>query len=248
MEKITLEAKKRELTGKKVKQLRSDGLVPAVLYGEDIKPVNLSIDEKKFEKVFEQAGTSALVDLKIDDQPSIKTIICEPQIHPVTDEFVHVDFHKIKMTEKLETEIPLEFIGESLAVKDLKGNFITNKDHVQIECLPGDLIPKIDVDISVLKTFEDKILVKDLNVPSTIKILDDAEDTIALVAAPISEEELKAMEEETAAEAEKAGIEKMETEAQTEKAAKEGETAEPGEDKVAEPKPAESTENKPTEK
>ncbi len=240
MEKITLEAKKRDIVGKKVKNLRNQGLIPVVLYGEDIKPVNLSINEKDFTKVFEKAGTSSLVDLKIDEGAPIKTIIHEPQIHPLTDKFTHIDFHKIKMTEKLETEIPVEFTGEAPAVKDLKGNFITNKDHIKIECLPGDLIPKIDVDISVLKTFEDKILVKDLQIPSTIKVLEDVEDVVALVAAPISEEELKAMEEESAAQTEKAGIEKMESEAQAEKAAKEGETAEGAEAKPSTEKPAET--------
>lgn len=246
MHQITLNAKTRTISGKKVKNLRNQGLIPVVLYGEDIKPVNLSINEKDFIKVFEKAGTSSLVDLKIEENAPIKTIIHEPQIHPVTDKFTHIDFHKIKMTEKLETELPLEFIGESPAVKDLKGNFITNKDHISIECLPGDLIPKIDVDISVLKTFEDKILVSNLNVPSTIKVLDDLEDVVALVAAPISEEELKAMEEESAAQTEKAGIEKMETEAQAEKATKEGETKEGAEAKPSEAKPAEtkSTEEK----
>ncbi|OGD67870.1 hypothetical protein A3F08_00435 [Candidatus Berkelbacteria bacterium RIFCSPHIGHO2_12_FULL_36_9] len=225
MEKIELKAKKRDIIGKKVKQLREKGQIPAVMYGSQEEALNLTLDKLEFEHVFEKAGSSSLVDLKIDDKEAVKVLIHEPQLHPVLDQPLHVDLYKVKMTKKISTEIPLEFIGESIAVKDLEGNLLTNKDTVEVECLPGDLIQKIDVDISVLKTFEDLIHVKDLVVPKEIEILDDPEEIVAQVTPPRSEEELKEMEKEAAADAEKAGIEKMEATAEAEKAEKETEKA-----------------------
>lgn len=245
METIHLKAKKRDIVGKKTKLVRLEGNIPAVLYGHDMKPLNLTVDLKSFKKAFAKAGSSSLVDLIVDEKPAIKVLVQEPQIHPVSAEPLHTDFYKIKMTEKIETEIPLEFIGESSAVKDQDGNLITNKKEIKIKCLPNDLIPKIEVDVSVLKTFEDKILVKDLLIPSALEILDEQEDVVAVATPPRSEEELAAMEEEAAADSEKAGIEKMEAEAEAEKAEKEEEKVE-GEEGAA--KPTEGAEKKPEEK
>jgi len=236
---IELHSKIRDITGKKVKELRSKGLIPAVLYGSGEKSENLTLDTKSFKKTYEEAGSSALVDLKIDDKEPIKILIHEPQIDPVTDEPLHVDLYKVKMTEKITTEIPLEFIGESPAVKDLEGNLITNKDAIEVKCLPGDLISEIKVDISALKTFDDLIHVKNLSVPANIEILDVADEIVAQVTPPRSEEELEAMETEAAADQEKEQIDKMETEAQAEKAKEEGEkAAEEGKEETAKEAPA----------
>jgi len=216
MEKITLKATLRSVLGKKVKSLRNDNQLPAVIYGHDTKPESLSVNYKEFERVYNKAGSSMLVDLVVDNDSTNKVIIHEPQIHPVSDKYLHVDFYKVKMTEKIETEIPIEFVGIAPAAEDLEGNFITNKDYVNIKCLPGDLIAKIEVDISALKTFDDIIHIKDLVVPREIEILDDPEEVIALVEAPISEEELKAIEEESAADVEKQAAEQLGAEPATE--------------------------------
>lgn len=236
MEKITLNAKKRDLTGKKVSNLRKDGFIPASLYGHDTKPINLMVNFKEFKKAYDNAGATTLVDLVIADGATQKVLIHDVQFHPVTEEPLHADFYKIKMTEEIETEVPLEFVGEAPAVKDLEGNLITNKKEIKIKCLPTELISELQVDISGLKTFDDKILISDLKLPNGIEILEEPEDVVALVNPPRSEEELAAMEEEAAADTEKAGIEKMEADAEAEKAAKE------------EAKTEESTETKPEEK
>ncbi|HUD21015.1 MAG TPA: 50S ribosomal protein L25 [Candidatus Saccharimonadales bacterium] len=224
MTSLELTATSREVTGKKVKRLRLKGLMPAVVYGHGVdKPMNLSVDQKLFQKVYKKAGTSSLVDLKIDDQKPVKVLFTEPQIHYLTSTPVHADFRAIKMSEKLETAIPINYIGESAAVVELEGNFISNKDELNVKCLPGDLIPSIEVDLSILKTFDDQIKVSDLKLPSTIEVLDDSEEVIATVAAPISEEELEAelAEDKTAEEAAveelgKTGEEGEETEAEGE--------------------------------
>lgn len=221
MEKITLKTTTRNKLGKKAKELREAGFVPAVLYGKDKKPHNIQVDAKSFVKTYEKTGSSSLIDLMIDDKEAGKVLVQDVQYDPVKDNPIHIDFYAIKMDEEITTEIPLKFVGVSPAVKDLEGNFIANYDEIEVECLPVNLIPEIVVDISGLKSFDDNIKIADLQIPSTIKVLDDADQVVALVNPPRSEEELEAMEAESAADAEKAGIEKMETEAEKEKAEKE---------------------------
>lgn len=227
-----LAAKAREITGKKVKNLRKEGLVPAVIYGHGTSPLAISLDRKSFNRVFEQAGTSALIDLKIDDKNAVKVLSHEPQIDPVNNQTLHVDFYRVRMDEKIKTEIPLEFAGESEAVSAMDGSLVTNRDSIEVECLPNDLISQIEVDLSALKTFEDTITVADLKVPAGIEILTEKEEVIALVEEPRSEEELAELEETSAAEEEAEAIEKMGAEAGVE--GEEGSQESSGEEKPTE--------------
>lgn len=236
MEQIKLKADIRELTGKKVKNLRSNKLIPSILYGQGDKAVNLVINEKDFQKAFKVAGSSSLIDLEIANQKPIKVLIKKIQYHPVSDFVIHIDLYKVKMDETITTNIPFNFIGEAPAVKELEGNLIVNKDSLEIECLPNDLVHQFDIDISVLKTFDDAIHVRDIKLPTNIKILDDLDEVITLVTPPRSEEELEAMESEAAADSEKAQIEKLEAESEAEKTVEgEGKT-EDGEGKEEEKK------------
>lgn len=237
MESKLLQAKNRDLTGKKVKKLREQGLLPAVIYGHGIKSQSLTIPTKEFDLVYKIAGSSSLVDLQIDNSQPVKILIHRLQKDPVTEEPLHADLYKIKMTEKIKTEIPVHFIGESKAVKEMDGNFITNKDMLEIECLPNDLIDSVEVDISHMDNFGDKIKVSEINIPETVTVLDDPEEIVATVEEPRSEEELKELEEEAKEEEQVEQVETVEK-----KEAEEGEEAAEGES------PAEATPEKPKEK
>ena len=221
MEKIILKAEKRDVLGKKVQNLRNNGLIPVVLYGKDFASQSLSVKKSDLEKILAKAGTSTIVDLEVEGGDNCKILLHEPQRDAVYSNILHVDFYKVNMKVKIHTEIPLEFIGLSPAVEDLEGNLITNKDALEVECLPDDLVNHIDIDISKLKTFEDLIKVEDIAIPNGIEVLDEAEEIIAQVTPPRSEEELEAMETEAAADTEKEQIESMESAAEAEKAEKE---------------------------
>jgi len=195
MKTIILQAEKRKILGKKTKSLRKQGLIPAILYGHKIKSTPLTINEKEFDQVYDEAGQTTLIDLKVQDEKAQKILIHEIQADPVSDNIIHLDLLQVKMTEKLKTEVPIETEGTAPAVTDLDGSLILNKDTVEIECLPQDLIHKIEVDISRLKTFEDRILVKDLKVPENITILENPQEVVALVTPPRTEEELAELEE-----------------------------------------------------
>ncbi len=220
-----LQASERTLLKKQTKNLRREGIIPAVVYGRGEKPANIEIDRKIFNRIYGEAGTSALIDLKVGDKPAFKVLAHDTQLHPVTGVMAHVDFYKVKMDEEIKTEIPLEFFGESEAVKNMDGSLVTNRDNIEVECLPADLVSEIKVDISVLKTFEDTITVADLKVPQGIKILTEPEEMIVSVEEPRSEEELAELEE-SAADQEKEAVEQVAGEEGTEETTQEGESAE----------------------
>lgn len=187
---FSLSAEARTITGRKVASLRREGLVPAVTYGHNKKTEIISVPSKEFMKIYKQAGQSSLIDLTIGDNKPVKVLIQEVQIDAVKAMCISADFYIVNLKEKLRTNVSLKFVGTSEAVEVLGGNFITAKDEVEIECLPDNLIPEIEVDISSLKTFEDSLYVKDLIVKEGVEILDDGDDLIAAITPPRSEEEL----------------------------------------------------------
>lgn len=175
----------------KAKQIRNDGNIPAIVYGKNFDNARIAVDQIVFKKVYGEAGTSNLIDLKLNGK-NIKTLVHDIQIDPLTGETIHIDFMKVNMKEKIHAEIPLEFIGEAPAVAELEGSLINPIDSIEVECLPGDLVSEIQVDLSVLKDFEGNIKVSDLKVPAGVEILSDPEEIIAYVQEPKSEEELEA--------------------------------------------------------
>jgi large subunit ribosomal protein L25 len=180
----------------KAKNLRNCKKIPAVVYGSNFQSLAIAVDELEFNKVFEEAGESSLINLMIDENKSEKVLAQDIQKDPVTLNVIHVDFYKVNMKEKIKTAIPIVEIGEAPAIVDLEGTLVTNRDEVEVECLPADLIPEIEVDLSVLKTFDDTIHVSDLKVPTGVEILDDPGEVVFLVQPPRSDEELAELEEE----------------------------------------------------
>ena len=236
---LALEARRRTTTGKKVAQLREQGILPAVIYGHGVKPQSLEVDELPFIKVFKQAGESTLIDLSVDQEKPAKVLVQDIQYHPVTQKVVHIDFHQVRMTEKITTEISLVFLGEADAIKNLGGVLVKNNDTLRISCLPQDLVKEVQVDISPLKTFEDAIHVSDIKLPAEIEVLNKPKEVIALVAPPRSEKELEELDQ--AVEEDKAVEEVEVTGEESKEEAAEGEAEEsakePAADKKEETKP-----------
>lgn len=195
MEKVKLKSKIRAERGRKTNKGRKAGAIPAVVYGKGINPESLWINRLDFQRLLKKFGESVIIDLQIDGKNGRNVLIHELQKDPVRGIYMHVDFYQVRMDEKIEAEVRLEFIGESEAVKSLGGVLVKNLDKVEISCLPADLPSHIEVDISAIKKFEDHILVKDLKVSDKVKIDLDPETVIALVTPPRSEEELAQLEE-----------------------------------------------------
>jgi large subunit ribosomal protein L25 len=219
---ITVKAKIREELGKKAKAGRKEGNIPAVVYGRKINPQNLWINAFDFNRAYKQAGENTLIDLEIDGGKKVSVLIHDTQNNPLRGIFSHVDFFQVRMDEEIETEIPLEFVGEAPAVKTLGGILVTGIDEVPIRCLPGDMPSKFVIDLSMLKSFDDKIKVGSLPISDKVEILIDRETVIALVTPPISEEELASLNEKVEEDVSKvAGVEKKEVEGVKEGAKKE---------------------------
>ena len=195
---ITLEVQPREVIGNKVRALRRTGVIPAVLYGHNVAAKNLSVDARVFEKVYKQAGESTLLDLKVGAGAAVKVLIQDVAKHYLTLKPIHVDFYQVSMTEKLTADIPLKFIGEAPAVKESGAVLVKNLQEVKVECLPGDLVHEIEIDLAALKAFGDAIAVKNIVAPHGVTILNKPEEILILAQAPRVEEEVVAPVDEKA--------------------------------------------------
>lgn len=194
---LALTAQKRE--GERAEAVRALRKIPAVLYGAGIAATPISVAYRDFETLYKEAGESTLVDFTIEGSGSpVKVLIQDVQFDPVKGRVLHVDFRQINMSKEMEVDIDLEFIGESLAVKSLGGTLVKALDKIRVKCLPKDLASHITVDISGLNTFDDVIHVKDVSYPPGIAPVEDANSVVAKVLAPLTEEQLKAMEEVSA--------------------------------------------------
>lgn len=179
---IKLNAVIRTRLGKKSEAVRAEGKVPAVVYGNKTENINLELNAIEFGKALKEAGESTIIDLVIDGKEPIKTIISEVQYEPVKGKITHADLRQVNMKEKLHANVPVEFIGESKAVKEEGGIIVHNISEIEIKCLPNDLIHEIKVDISKLATLDDVITVADLVVPASVEIMHhEPEDVVAMV-------------------------------------------------------------------
>lgn len=227
METIVLNAKRRTEIGRKNFAARAVGQIPAVVYGNDIETQSVSIESSAFSRTLRSAGESTIVDLTVDGtKEPIKVLIQDVQRDPVRSDVIHVDFRQVNMSKPIEAKIPLNFIGDSAAVHAMGGTLIKSLEEIEVRCLPGKLVHQIDVDVSVLKTFEDAIHVSDLAAPEGMEVLTEGNYTLATVEAPRSEAEMAALD--AAVEVDVAAVE-VEKKGKEEEAAEGAESEAPAE-------------------
>ena len=188
MEAIILEASPRKVVGKKVKTLRQSGLVPAIMYGKDVDPTAIQLDDRKADKLLSQAGGSTLIDLKIGKNTH-KVLFRAVQRDPITLQLIHIDFLQVAMDVIIRTYVPVELVGEAPAVKDLGGVLVTGLSEIEVEALPSDLIDRITVDLDVLREMDDSITVGDLFLGKDVKVLTEPEEVVAHIMYQVEEEE-----------------------------------------------------------
>ncbi|MFA6547327.1 MAG: 50S ribosomal protein L25 [Candidatus Magasanikbacteria bacterium] len=217
---------------------REQGKLPAVTYGAGNETISLDLNYADFLKLYKQAGDSSLIDLEIDGKNVGKVLVHEVQYNPVKDTPTHVDLRRIDMNKVMQAPVVLHFIGEAPAVKSMGGTLVQNISQVTVECLPKDLVSALEIDLSILKSFEEVVKVKDLVLPAGLKIVAPQGDVLVTkVVASMTEEEIKAMEEA----GKNMDVSKIESAAKKkEEEAVEGEAPAAGaEKKVEEKKPAE---------
>ncbi len=195
-----LAAEKREATKHSARDTRSAGRVPGVVYGHGVDPQPVSVDYSEFLKLFRRAGQASLVNLDISGKKT-KVLIHTYDLDPVRDTFDHVDFLAVNLKEKAMVTVPLVFTGESLAVKNLGGIFMSSHDSIEIRCLPTEIPHDIQVDISALADLHDHITIADLNLPENLEVMHMDIDTVICSitgrASATEEEETEATTEAT---------------------------------------------------
>ncbi len=157
--------------------------IPGVIYGSGFANTSLAFNRSEFEKVFAVSGESGLISLNLDGK-EVPVIIKDLQFDAVKGRVIHVDLFKVNMDKKVNAETTLNFIGEAPAVKAHGGIVVEHLSQVHVECLPADLVQKIDVDVSSLMELGDSIYVKDIIVPKGIEITNEAEEIVVHVVEP----------------------------------------------------------------
>jgi large subunit ribosomal protein L25 len=198
MEDFTLQVEKRTSTGHKVRLLRTEGWVPAVVYGGADPSESVQLNAREFDRVLGKGGASNLLNLEGVDFPRTRVLIRELQRHPVRRNVLHVDFVRVASGQRITMAVPLHLIGHAPAI-ELGAVLLQNVDSVEITCLPDDLPQSIEIDVSGLAEVTDRIYARDLKLPSGVALASDYSDE-PLVAMNLSRAAAHADEEEEDAE------------------------------------------------
>lgn len=220
-----LKAEPRTITGKQVKKLRRTGILPANIYGRDFKSTSIQVPTKEFEKVYAIAQGTGLVDVEVNGE-----------IHPVLiqnvaedhnkNEFLHADFYKVNLKEKITAKIPVEGVGEAKAETDKVGLLEQPVSEIEIEALPTELPDKIEVDVTNLAVVGDQVIVEQLTIPTGVTVLSEPSQVVFKIGELVSKETEEVLAE-AEAEAEAAAAETAEGEAAADgEVKKEGEAGE----------------------
>lgn len=203
MKKHILKGEKRSLVGKKVKNLRKKGLLPANIYGKNIPSLSIEVDIKDFRKIYQEAGETGLIDLIINGETR-PVLIHNFQLDPSSGFPLHADFYQVNLKEKVLSKVPVKIINEPEAVSSKIGVLLTLIDEVEIEALPSDLPEYLELDVKVLKEIDQDLKIKDLHIDSTkITVKSDPQQTLVRIGSLISDE---AKKEAIAQEAAKASV------------------------------------------
>lgn len=189
-EKVELKAQRRTVLGRQVKQLRREGWVPGVMYGHDFDSVSLQFEEHSLGRLLSHVSGSQLVSIKVAGQKDPEmALVRDIQRDVIKGTILHVDLYRVQMTERLTAEIPLMIVGESPVIRQHEGILLQGISAIEVECLPGDLVDEIAVDLSDLEEIGEGVYVRDLAIPSGIEVLTDTDEMIVRIV-PLEEEEV----------------------------------------------------------
>ena len=205
---VVLQVDPRTVTGKKVRALRRQGIIPAHLYGKETESLAVQAKTQQISNLLRTASRNAVIDLQINGESAPRAVVLRGvQRNPVTGELVHIDFFQISLTEKLRFEVALIITGEAPAATVYGGVLLQNMDRLPVEALPADVPESIEVDVSGLEEIDSSIFVRDLPIPANVDVLAEPDQVVAKVAAPklvVEEEEEEAIEGEELEEGEEA--------------------------------------------
>lgn len=194
MEKIVMEAQKRNRIGKKVKQLRADGKLPAVIYGRELEGLPITLNLREVTRILRNVTSSTLVTLDVDGEEYL-TLLRERQRDVLKGNWLHLDFLAVSRTEKIRASVSIVLEGEAPALKNFDALLVTSMDQVEVDALATDLPEFITVDVSGLEEIGNSIAVADLQLGDGVDVLNDPEDVLVVVSAQTAEIEEEVDEE-----------------------------------------------------
>lgn len=217
---MELQVTTRTVLGRGVRALRASGLIPAEVYGHGIQNMHLSVPAREFEKVFRVAGEHTIVILAIDGGTKLPVIIADAMHDPISRSFRSIDFHAVRMDERIQAKIPVHSVGTAPAQK-LGFPIVSILQEIEVEALPAHLPHSYDVDVSPLETPGQSIYVRDLAIAKDVKILLPP-DTVLVTVGEKTKEEAPPPAPTAAPETPEAGaVTEEKTEGVTEKQTKE---------------------------
>jgi large subunit ribosomal protein L25 len=197
MDKIVLKATRRDVVGKHVKEVRRKGLLPAVLYGHKIEPINISLNAHDASLVLGAVSPSTIVTIDLEGKEHA-ALVRERQKDYLRNSLLHVDFQVVSQTETIRAMVPVVLTGVSPAVKDFDAVIVTNMSQIEVEALPRDLPEHFEVDISGLAAVGDSIKVSDLKVSNKVTVHTSADEVVVITTGSAPEEvEEEVVTEET---------------------------------------------------
>ncbi len=192
---ITLE--KREVIGKKVSNLRKNGLIPVHLYGSEVDSISLQCESLVLNKIVLQAGTNIPINVSIDGTEDQVCFVREVQYHPVKDQIIHVDFMSVNISKPVRARVPVRIEGTSPAVRTMGGTLLQPLESVTVEGLPLEIPEYLSMAAELLVDFETNLYVRDLEIPDGIEIINNESEMLASVVAPRVERERGTQSEES---------------------------------------------------
>lgn len=184
-DRAVIQASPRTVLGKKVKQLRRNGLLPANVYGRAIPSQALEIDAREFSRNIKATGLRSMFELNIAGEPAPRYVIIRGMTRKGgTGEPIHLDFFQVDPNRPIIANVPIHLVGESPAVRDLAGTLLHSLDVVSVRCLPLAIPTNLEVDIAPLKGFDITLTVADIAAPEGVEILTDPGIVIATVNPP----------------------------------------------------------------
>ncbi len=193
MDKVSLDAQVRTQTGKKVKTLRKEGFIPAIIYGREIETLPISLEKRVTTLLFNKISGSTILTINVDGNEHA-TLVREVQRDYLKNEILHVDLQAVSLKEKLRTHVSLTLVGKAPVLENYEALIVSGIDQIEVECLPQDLVDTIEVDISQMAEIGDAIYVKDLPKLPNVEVLTDLEELVA-VANAVKEEVEPVVEE-----------------------------------------------------
>ena len=202
---LRLKATHRMVLGKKTRFLRRQRITPAHLYGRGVSSVALQCDTDELVNLVAHAGKTRLINLEVDGEKPKSVFVREIQRDVITRELLHIDFYQVKRTEKIAVDVPIVLVGEAPALK-FKGRMLVHGiNSLSVECLPTNVPPQIDIDITQLEEVEQAIHVKDIVLDPEITVHADPEQLVVKISKVMVKEEVEEVakvEEEALAEEE----------------------------------------------